>query len=237
MATSSTDFGVLVYVVGFLDPSTNDPISCTNMLPSPNSNGNPFVDLGLLIGTCTYNGLNTAKEGCVSILFVYNPIACRPSCVCCYCCCKCYCKCWKCCGLIVVSIQSSYTFPSKCRCSSPFKNLVSCSPLTSCLYSLSSFSRGNVICGIFIVYLVACTTIGTVNGSILPLIIFCALTFVLSCSFFTFEPKVPPSSTLFFLLRALLGESVAAFFLFFNVVCISSLVLLTLVDGFYGFSF
>jgi hypothetical protein len=50
---------------------------------------------------------------------------------------------------------------------------------------------------------------------------------VLSCSFFTFEPKAPPSSTLFFLLRTLLGEFVAAFFLLFSVVYISSLVLLT----------
>jgi len=61
--------------------------------------------------------------------------------------------------------------------------------------------------------------------------------FVLSCSLFTLEPKAPPYSTMFFLLRALLGKFVVAFFLFFSVVCISSLVLLTLVDGFYGLSF
>jgi hypothetical protein len=30
--TSSIDFGVLVCVVGFLDPSIDDPISCTDML-------------------------------------------------------------------------------------------------------------------------------------------------------------------------------------------------------------
>jgi hypothetical protein len=39
------------------------------------------------------------------------------------------------------------------------------------------------------------------------------------------------------LLKTLLGEYVVAFFLFFNVVCILSLFLLTLVNGFYGFSF
>jgi hypothetical protein len=37
---------------------------------------------------------------------------------------------------------------------------------------------------------------------------------------------------LFFLLRTLLGEYVVAFFLFSNVVYISSLVLLTLVGGY-----
>ncbi len=62
----------------------------------------------------------------------------------------------------------------------------------------------------------------------------CALKFVLSCSFFTPQPEAPPSSTLFFLLRAFLGKFVATFFLFSNVVCISSLVLLTLVGDFCG---
>jgi hypothetical protein len=118
----------------------------------------------------------------------------------------------------MVSIQSSYTSPSKCRCSSPSRNLVSCSPLTSYLYSLSCLScgdviygtsclcsfnclsygdviygtsclcsfnclsYGDVICGTFIVCLVVYTTIGTTyhtigtsNGSILPLVIFCVL--------------------------------------------------------------
>jgi hypothetical protein len=37
---------------------------------------------------------------------------------------------------------------------------------------------------------------------------------VLSCSLFTHEPKALPSSTLFFLLRALLGKSVVIFFSF-----------------------
>jgi hypothetical protein len=71
----------------------------------------------------------------------------------------------------------------------------------------------------------------------MPLIIFYAFRSVLSYSFFTFEPKVASSSTLFFFLRALLGEFVAICFLFFSVIYISSLVLLTLVGGFYGFSF
>ncbi len=51
---------------------------------------------------------------------------------------------------------------------------------------------------------------------------------------FTHERKVPPSSTLFFLLRTLFGKSIATFFLF---VCISSLIFFTLANGFYGFSF
>jgi hypothetical protein len=42
---------------------------------------------------------------------------------------------------------------------------------------------------------------------------------------------------LFFLLKALLGKFVATFFIFSNLVYISSLVLKTLVGGFYGFSF
>jgi hypothetical protein len=66
---------------------------------------------------------------------------------------------------------------------------------------------------------------------------FYALKFVLSYSLFTLELEVAPSSITFFLLKALLRESTVAFFLFSNVVCISSLVLLTLVGGFYGFSF
>ncbi len=154
-------------------------------------------------------------------------------------------------GLALVSIQ----FSSKCRCSSHFGNLVSCSLLTSwlcCLscrsqgdviygtsylYSLSCPSCGDGICGTFIVYLVACTIVGTKDGSTLPLIIFYALTYVLSYSFFTPQPKALPSSTLFFFLKAFLGKSAIAFFLFFNVVYISSLVLLTLLGGFCGFSF
>jgi hypothetical protein len=47
----------------------------------------------------------------------------------------------------VVSIQSSYTSPSKYTCFSPFENLVSCSFLTSCLYSLNYLFCGDVIYG------------------------------------------------------------------------------------------
>jgi hypothetical protein len=36
--TFSTNFGVFVCVVGFVDPSTNDPNSYTIFLPSSNSN-------------------------------------------------------------------------------------------------------------------------------------------------------------------------------------------------------
>jgi hypothetical protein len=90
------------------------------MLPNSNSNGNPFANPSLLPSTCIFDGLNTAKEGCVSTFSVYNPVTCRPSCVCCCCCCcKWCCKCWKCYGLAVVSIQSSYMSSSKCKCSSP----------------------------------------------------------------------------------------------------------------------
>jgi hypothetical protein len=42
---------------------------------------------------------------------------------------------------------------------------------------------------------------------------------------------------LFFLLRALLGDSTAPFFIFSNVIFISSLIHFTLVSSFYGFSF
>jgi len=97
VATSSIDFGVLVYVVGFLDPSIDDPTSCTNLLPSPNSNGNPYANLGLVINTYSSDGLNITKEGYVSILSICSPIAYRPSYVYRCCCCKC-------CGLTMVSI-------------------------------------------------------------------------------------------------------------------------------------
>jgi hypothetical protein len=130
----------------------------------------------------------------------------------------------------MVSIQSSHTSPSKYRCFSPFRNLMSCSLLTPWLCSLSCLSYGDVICGIFclcsfnclsygivicstaIVCLIACTTISTTDGSTLPLIIFCALKFVFSCSFFTSKPKAPPSSTLLFFLITLLQESATTFF-------------------------
>jgi hypothetical protein len=126
----------------------------------------------------------------------------------------------------VVSIQFSYESPSKCRCSPPSKNLVSCSLLTSWFYSLNCLSCGNVIYGTsclcsfgclscgdviygtstvclatYTIVGTTCTIVGTTNGSILPLINFCALTSVLFCSLFTFKLETPPSSTLFFLLK------------------------------------
>jgi hypothetical protein len=173
---------------------------------SSNPNGNPFANLGLLIGTYSFNGLNSKNKGFVFTLSVYNPIAYRLSCV--Y---KCCCRWWKRCGLLVVFMQSSYTSPSKCKCSSPFGNLVSCSLLTSCLYSLNYFSYGDVIydtsyldshnypsCGgviygTFVICLIAYTIVGTTDGSTLPLIIFYALAFVISCSFFKLQLEAPPS--------------------------------------------
>ncbi len=192
----------------------------------------------------------------------------------------------------MVSIQSSHTSPSKCKCSSPSGNLMSCFFLTpwfcslnylscgdviygtsylcsfhwlscgsviygtsylcsfhwlSCgsviygtsyLCSFHWLSYGNVIYGTVVVYLNACTIggialiiVGTTNGSTLPFIIFYALKFVFSCSLFILN------STLFFFLRTLFRKSTAAFFLFSSVICISSLVLLTLADGFCGLSF
>jgi hypothetical protein len=114
---------------------------------------------------------------------------------------------------------------------------VLCSSLTSWLYSFSCFSCGDVICGasclcsldrvscgvvicgIFVVCLAVHTTIGfaftivgIANGSILPLIIFYALGYVFSYSFFIPEPKIPPSSTLFFFLKTFFGKSIAVFF-------------------------
>jgi hypothetical protein len=139
---------------------------------------------------------------------------------------------------------------------------VSCSLFTSWLYSLNFLSCEDAICstsslcslrcvsngisiyGIFVVYLTTCTivdtgvtTVGTANGSTLPLIIIYALKYVLSCSLFILEFEAPPSSTLFFLLRTLLGEFAETFFLFSSAAYISSLVLLTLVGNFCGFTF
>jgi len=107
----------------------------------------------------------------------------------------------------------------------------------SCLCSLGCLSCGNVVYGIVIVCLTTYTIVGTSDGSTLPLIIFDGLKFVLSYSFFILEPKAPPSSTLFFLLKTLYRESIAAFFMFTSVICIFSLVLLTLASGFCGLSF
>jgi hypothetical protein len=130
-----------------LDPFVDDPISCTILLPSSNSNGNQSTDSGLLTSTCNFDGLNISKKAYGSTPSIYSPIGYRPFCVCFRCCCKCCYKCWKCCGFAMVSIQSSYTSPSKCRCSSFLGNLVSCTLLTSLLNSFNCFSYGDVICG------------------------------------------------------------------------------------------
>jgi hypothetical protein len=45
------------------------------MFPNSNSNGNPYVDFGILTSTCGSNGLNFAKEGFVSTLSIYSPVA------------------------------------------------------------------------------------------------------------------------------------------------------------------
>jgi hypothetical protein len=126
-ATSTIDFGVLVCVVGSLGPSTNEPSSYTIFLSSLNSNGNPFIDSGLLGSTYIFASLDSSKVSCVSTLSIFSLLACRPSCVY-YCCCcyKCCCKCCKCFGLVVVSIQSSHTSPSKCKWSSPSGNFMPC---------------------------------------------------------------------------------------------------------------
>jgi hypothetical protein len=108
--TSSTilsiDFGVLVYVVGFFYPSTKDPSSCTNLFPSPNSNGYPSTNPSLLIGTCSSSGLNIATRVCVPTLSICSLVVCF---CCCHCCsyCKWCCKGWKCYGLSWLSIQFS----------------------------------------------------------------------------------------------------------------------------------
>jgi len=82
IATSSTNLGVLVCVVGFLDPSLEDPNSYIILFPSPNSNGCPFADLGLLVGTCISSGLNIAKGGSIPVISFYNSLAYRRPCVC-----------------------------------------------------------------------------------------------------------------------------------------------------------
>jgi hypothetical protein len=88
-------------------------------------------------------------------------------------------------------------------------------------YSFIYLSCGVVIFGTFEVCLVAYTIVGTtltivgnVDGSILPLIIFCALTFVLSCSLYILEHEAPPSSTMFFLLQTFLESLLQPSFYF-----------------------
>ncbi len=127
--------------------------------------------------------------------------------------------------------------PSICKCSSPSGNLVSCSLLTFFFYSFSCLSYGRVICDTFEVYLVAYTNAGTTYGATFPLIILCACASMFSYSFLALNLGAPPSLALFFLLRTLLGNFATTFLLFTSVVCIFSLVFLTLAYGFCGFSF
>ncbi len=110
---------------------------------------------------------------------IYNLVVCRPSCVCYCCCCKCY-------GLALVSVQSSYTFQSKCRCSSPFENLVSCSLLTSRLYSFNCFSCGNVICGTSYLCSLNCVSCGIVMWYLCSM--FCCLYHYWHCRWFHSTP-------------------------------------------------
>ncbi len=134
----------------------------------------------------------------------------------------------------MVSIQFSYMSPSMCKCSSPSRNLVSWSLLTLCLCTLNCLSCGDVLCGTFVLCLVAYSNVGTTYGATLPFIIFCACAFVLLCSFLVHDHEAPPSSTLFFHLRAFLVDFVAIFLIFSSVICIYFLVLLTLACGFCG---
>ncbi len=117
------------------------------------------------------------------------------------------------------------------------KNFVSCYLLTFYLYSFCCRFCGDDIYGTSALCLPTYTNVGTANGGTLPLIIFWAHVFMLSCSFLTFDPKAPPSSALFLLLKALLKDSTTTFLLFSNAAYISSLILLTLAYGFYRFSF
>ncbi len=75
VATSSINFGVLVYVIGSIDLSIDDPSSYTIIFPSLNSNGNPFVDSGLLGGTSSSTSLNFSKVGCIATLSIYNSVS------------------------------------------------------------------------------------------------------------------------------------------------------------------
>jgi hypothetical protein len=130
---------------------------------------------------------------------------------------------------------------------------LSCSLLTPWLCFLNYLSCGNVIYGISCLCSFSHLSCGNVNYGTLVIYLICMyhywhfrwfhstphhfLKSVLSCSFFTLELEVPPSSTLFFFLRTLFRKSATTFFLFSSVVYISSWVLLTLGGGFYGLSF
>jgi hypothetical protein len=75
--------------------------------------------------------------------------------------------------------------------------------------------------------LVACTPISTTNGSTLPFIILCALTYVFFYSLFTLEPEAHPSSIFFFM--STYCKVYLTSFLFSNVVSIS-LILIPLIQ-------
>ncbi len=105
-ATSSINFGVLVYVIGFIDPFANDPNSSTILLPSSNSNQNPFVDSTLLGGTSSFVGLNSSEASFFATFYICSLVSYRPSYVC-------YCCYYKCCGFVVVSIYF-FTFWKPC---------------------------------------------------------------------------------------------------------------------------
>ncbi len=127
-------------------------------------------------------------------------------------------------------------FPSICGYFSTFGILVSVS-FIFCLFFFIYFSYGIDICGASTFCLLTCTNVGIIDGALFPLIILWALAYVISYSFLAFDHEVPPSSTLLFLFKTLLRDFAITFLLFSNVTCISSLVLLTLVCGFYGLVF
>jgi hypothetical protein len=135
VATSPTDLSVLVYIVEFLDPYLENPSSYIILFPSPNSNGCPSTNLGLLVGTYISSGLNTIKRGFVLILSFNNSLACGPP-YCCYCC-FCY---YKFCGLPLLSIQFSYMSPSYVVTPQPLETRYH-SPSWSFAFSLSSISH------------------------------------------------------------------------------------------------
>ncbi len=109
-----------------------------------------------------------------------------------------------------------------------------------CVYSLiclSCGSCGDDICGTSTLFLPSCMNVSIVDGAILPFIIFWTHAFVFSYCFLFLNLKAPPSLAFLFFLRSFPGDFAITFFLFSNVACIFSLVLLTLACGFCGFSF
>jgi hypothetical protein len=74
----STDFCIFIYVIKSPNPSTDNPNSCTILLPNSNSIRNPSTYFGLLGGTCSCIGLNSSKAGYVAILSIYCLVTRRP---------------------------------------------------------------------------------------------------------------------------------------------------------------